>query len=100
MHEAHAFNAYATMHTHTTCMWALAGMSKDEALEFLEETYGAPVQKQLKSASWKERLAGVADILERMTPAHAADAGARTCRALTQVPGWKDSNFQVRCVPR
>lgn len=70
-------------------------MGKEEAEQFLAETYGTILFAQLGETVWKARLEAVDTILDKVESLGVEDVGVRTCMALALVPGWKDSNFQV-----
>jgi hypothetical protein len=71
-------------------------MSKDEAQEWITTTFGGTTWTGLTDSVWKERLGAVTEIQQAVASLDVAADGGKVCLALSHVPGWKDSNFQVR----
>jgi hypothetical protein len=66
-----------------------------DAKAVLVDHFGESLCVQLSSAVWKERNGGMAELLEALPRLDVRTAGLDIMLALSVVPGWKDSNFQV-----
>ena len=72
-----------------------AAMSKDTAKEALAEMFGAAVAEQLSDSVWKIRVEGMDAVLAQLPGLDLALHSSKAAHALAQLPGWKDTNFQV-----
>ena len=75
---------------------SVADLTKDDARDFITERFGAETLAGLSNSVWKSRLEALATIQEGLGALELKADGAKVCLALCHIPGWKDSNFQVR----
>ncbi|KAJ3162133.1 Microtubule-associated protein, microtubule dynamics during spindle orientation [Geranomyces michiganensis] len=70
--------------------------SEDSALAYVIENFGEGAVKDLSESAWKTRLAAAQALLETLQamPKDTLECEA-IVRALSNKPGWKESNFQV-----
>lgn len=73
-----------------------ADLSKDDARDFIAEKFGPETLTGITNNVWKTRLEALTTIQEGLGSLILKADGAKVCLSLCHVPGWKDSNFQVR----
>lgn len=75
-------------------------LSKDEARAELQTMLGEEVTAQLEDPLWKTRLLGMDSVMEALPTLNLAQSSSKLAQCIVQIPGWKDTNFQVRLAPR
>lgn len=81
---------------HDTKFTHVADVSKDDARDFITEKFGAETLTGISNSVWKARLEALTTVQEGLGALDLKADGARCCLSLCHIPGWKDSNFQVR----
>lgn len=71
-------------------------VSRDEARMELQAMFSEEIAGQLDDALWKTRVLGMDSVLEQLPSLNLAQNSSKLAQCLAQIPGWKDTNFQVR----